>query len=93
MPYIPKVVRVALDLEDAPLPENAGQLNYCLTAVAIRYVEDNGLSYESINDVMGAFACAAQEFYRRVAADYEDIKIVANGDCYPLSMTGIPRGE
>lgn len=77
---------------DLQLPEGitfngVGTLNYLLTQVAIMYVKDEGLSYSSINDVMGAFACAAQEFYRRVAAPYEDTKILANGDVYPLAMT------
>jgi hypothetical protein len=63
-------------------PETAGELNFLLTREAISYVERHGLSYQSINDVMGVFASAAQEFYRRVAAPYEDEKIAQNGDVY-----------
>ena len=31
---------------------------------------------------MGALECAKLELYRRVAAPYEDVKIMENGDVY-----------
>lgn len=65
---------------------HAGELNYLLTQVAIDYIGHNGLSYRTINDVVGAFECAKAEFQRRVVADYEDQAILRNGDVYgPLS--------
>ena len=36
----------------------------------------------------GALRCAQMEFYRRVAAPYEDKKIQENGDVYPDDLTG-----
>lgn len=33
-------------------------------------------------DALGALECCKLEFYRRVAAPYEDSKIKSNGDCY-----------
>jgi len=64
--------------------ETAGELNYVITMVAIRYIRDHGLSYQTINDVMGAFISASQEFYRRVAVPYEEKKRKKNGDIpYP----------
>jgi hypothetical protein len=39
-------------------------------------------SYQSINDVLGALEGAKLEFYRRIAAPYEDTKIQENGDVY-----------
>lgn len=89
MPYIAPRKRTTVWTEGAL---EAGELNFLLTSIGTEYVTKNGLSYHTINDVMGAFACAAQEFYRRVAADYEDLAIIRNGDVYPLTMTGIPRG-
>lgn len=65
----------------------SGELNYRLTQLALIYVEYRGLNYATINDVVGAFECAKAEFIRRVVAPYEDAKILANGDVYPLSMT------
>ena len=38
------------------------------------------LRYFYLNRAMGVLECIKQEFYRRVAAPYEDIKIVENGD-------------
>lgn len=64
-------------------PSTAGELNYTLTSIAIQYIQDNGLSYGIINDILGAFSGASAEFYRRVAVPYEDTKIAENGDVYP----------
>lgn len=33
-------------------------------------------------DALGALECCKLEFYRRVAAPYEDSKIISNGDVY-----------
>lgn len=67
------------------LPEqigNVGELNYVLTTIANDYFQRNGMNYRAVNDVVGALRCAEAEFYRRVAAPYEDKKIEANGDVY-----------
>jgi len=85
MPYIPKKRR--LNLLPAAKVETVGELNYMMTILAIKYIKDHGLGYEQVNAVMGAFACAAQEFYDRVARPLEDKKIKENGDVYPRSMT------
>jgi hypothetical protein len=41
-----------------------------------------GLSYQTINDIVGALEGAKLEFYRRVAVPYEDKKIIENGDVF-----------
>lgn len=66
-----------------------GELNFLLTEVALEYVRSKGLNYTAINDVMGAFASAQAEFYRRVAVPYEDAKIRENGDVYPTFVDGV----
>jgi hypothetical protein len=38
------------------------------------------MPYERLNRAMGVLACVQAEFYRRVAAPYEDQKIAENGD-------------
>jgi hypothetical protein len=80
MPYIRKLDRqsIAVGRQET----NPGELNYSITQLLIRYIENNGLSYQSINDVLGALEGSKQEFYRRVAAPYEDKKIKENGDVY-----------
>ena len=62
-------------------------MNYAFTLLAIEYIERHGRCYASINDVMGALEGAKLEFYRRVVAPYEDLKIIMNGDVYEGSDT------
>lgn len=92
MPYVNEHDRnqVAwVDTADTP-----GQLNYVITRCLIDYVNGRGLSYQTINDVLGALEGAKQEFYRRVAVPYEHEKILENGDVsvYPSTMT-MPRSS
>lgn len=61
---------------------NAGELNYLFTIIARTYLTDNGLSYQNINDIIGALEGAKLELYRIVASPYEDNKIKENGDVY-----------
>ena len=62
--------------------ETAGELNYFLTDTILRYQKHKGLSYQTINDIVGALENCKQEYYRRVAIDYEKKKIKTNGDVY-----------
>jgi len=80
MPYIYQLRREYLDVYpiDAETP---GELNYVITKLLIDYVGGE-VSYQSINDVVGALEGAKLEFYRRVASPYEDKKILENGDVY-----------
>lgn len=80
MPYITPDRREAIDLDGQPL--SAGELNYAVTKLLKEYVDAAGLSYQAINDCLGALDGARAEFYRRVAVPYEDAKIKANGDVY-----------
>lgn len=81
MPYIDNRLRPELDTNKRP-PQTPGELNYCLTKLIIGYCR-RGLSYQHINDVLGAIEAAKMEFYRRVAVPYEDQKNIRNGDVYP----------
>lgn len=81
MPYIKHSIRYGLDSGEA-YPEDTGQLNFLLTQTVIQYMDSKGLSYQTINDVVGALEGAKLEFYRRVAAPYESAKMVENGDVY-----------
>jgi len=79
MPYIKKDRREALVNHTM---QTAGELNYNLTMVCKEYLELKRLSYATINDIVGALEGAKLEFYRRIAAPYEDTKIAENGDVY-----------
>lgn len=84
MPYIKKEDRIGIELGYRRAPANAGELNYMFTIVALAYWRRNG-RYQAINDIVGALEGAKLEFYRRVAAPYEDAKIEENGDVYSIS--------
>ena len=86
MPYIRAIDRDDVDhlIKDMKWVgiNNPGKLNYLITMLCKTYLIDNNLNYQTINDVVGALEGAKLEFYRRVAAPYEDIKIKENGDVY-----------
>lgn len=60
-----------------------GELNFQFTSVALDYLREHGLSYDTLNDISGAFTEAAAEFRRRVTVPYEERKRAINGDVYP----------
>lgn len=76
MPYIHEYRRSDAETD----PDTVGELNYAITVLLHRYIARFGLCYDNINDVLGAVEGAKQEFYRRIAAPYEDKKIKENGD-------------
>jgi uncharacterized protein DUF6899 len=96
MPYIKPEHRNALDpairelagsiagLARATPDESAfaGLLNYACTSLAMHVIEARfgRLRYGTIATVTGVFKNIADEFYRRVAAPYEDQQIANNGD-------------
>lgn len=81
MPYVTKEERELL-LRDLIGAESAGQLNYLFTSEIQSYIQTKGLSYQTLNDIIGALEGAKLELYRRVAANYEDRKRNENGDVY-----------
>jgi hypothetical protein len=84
MPYIKRAVRLAFECPAHYKPADPGQLNYLITKIVRDYAfgGTNGLSYQKINDVLGALEGAKLEFYRRVVAPYENAKMAENGDVY-----------
>lgn len=67
--------------------ENAGEVNYAITSLVDNYLQYNTRCYRTINEMIGALECAKLELYRRVAAPYEDTKIIYNGDAYTENNT------
>ena len=82
MPYIKREDREKFKDCINALPElkSPGELNYLFTVISYYYLRSNGLSYQKINDVLGALDGAGQELYRKIAIPYEDEKIKENGD-------------
>ncbi len=86
MPYIKPENRKKYDtilkelvsiLKTLPPEDVDGELNYIVTRL-LKGVYP--LRYYHINKAIGVLECAKLEFYRRVAAPYEDIKIKESGD-------------
>ncbi|MCW4013212.1 hypothetical protein DRO31_05435 [Candidatus Bathyarchaeota archaeon] len=77
-PQYDKVLAELTELLKKNPPESIdGHLNYVITKVI---KEVYPLRYYHINKAMGVLECVQHEFYRRVAAPYEDTKIEQNGD-------------
>jgi cystathionine beta-lyase family protein involved in aluminum resistance len=81
MPYIKKEARTEISDGRRPLT-TAGELNYAITVLLLGYTRVHGLSYQTLNEVVGVMECAKQEYYRRLAVPYEEMKILENGDLY-----------
>jgi len=86
MPYIKKEERAKYDnalkeltglLRAQPVEQVDGELNYVITRLL---KESYPLKYFSLNRAIGVLECCKLEFYRRVVAPYEDMKIKENGD-------------
>lgn len=99
MPYIKQEQRNGLDPRIESLLESmkaipefngskAGILNYVITRLACGTIGEE-VRYSKINEVIGAMECAKLELYRRVAAGYEDEKIIENGDAYPEALISL----
>ena len=64
-------------LKAQPVENIDGELNYIITRIL---KETYPLRYFNLNRAVGVLECCKLEFYRRVAAPYEDTKIEQNGD-------------
>lgn len=80
MPYLTPFNRQRL-AEGGPAL-TGGDLNYLFSQIIRSYIQENGLSYATLNEVTGALECCKMELYRRVVGPYEDTKIKENGDVY-----------
>ena len=47
------------------------------------------LCYSDYNEVVGLLESVKLEFYRRMVANYEDSKIIVNGDVYLFNEEGL----
>lgn len=84
MPYIKQEDRVKFEefLTKIPFCKNAGELNFMITSICDNYAIRHKKSYQVLNELIGALECLKLEYYRRIAAPYEDTKISENGDVY-----------
>ena len=81
MPYITQDRRKLID--NGLKPETTGELNYAITKLIDQFIVDaGGVRYAHINEIIGVLECAKLEAYRRIAAPYEDVKLLESGDVY-----------
>jgi hypothetical protein len=85
MPYIADNQRREKLDDGLETPMNAGELNFKITKLLDNYLYHHGLSYTTMNEIVGVMECAKLEFYRRIASPYEEKKIRENGDVFTLS--------
>lgn len=80
-PVIEHLHRTLVDLEcDDPENNTEGNINYAITRLLIMvYGDKDGTRYSQINDAMGILSCVQAEFYRKVAAPYENQKEFETG--------------
>jgi hypothetical protein len=85
MPHVKDFEMIEEELADSSLCNmNAGLLNAHITALCKIYLQQGSCNYERINTILGALEGAKLEFYRLVAAPYEDKKRKENGDAWKL---------
>jgi len=60
-------------------PQNAGELNYCITKLIHNYLQTFKESYSKYNEVIGVLSCVGRELYRIVISKYENKKRRENG--------------
>jgi hypothetical protein len=73
-----KILKNLVEILKALPPEEIdGELNYVVTKIL---KEVYPLRYFHINKAIGVLECIKLEYYRRVAAPYENLKIKETGD-------------
>lgn len=83
MPYIKEEKRNVLkQIGPNKFAATSGELNYQLTMVIKDFLLLHGNTYSTHNEIVGALECCKLEFYRRLTAELEDVKIEENGDVY-----------
>ena len=83
MPYIKKEDRKKFDTAIDLLSERIttdGDLNYVITSLVHKILENRGVNYQNMNNLVGALECAKGEFMRVVMGPYEDRKRKENGN-------------
>ncbi len=98
MPYVNRDRRFNLDPfvegltnEMAGEFSDAGAVNYVITKIIDDWLGRQP-TYAKINSAIGVLQCVQMELYRRVAAPYEDSKMMESGDVYRRREYPQPKG-
>jgi hypothetical protein len=83
LPYVNEERKKALaEGTVSPQELEPGDLNYLITELLVLYLATHEKNYTTLNAIVGALDSAKLEFYRRIVAPYEMIKMQENGDVY-----------
>lgn len=93
MPYIPQEKRMELDNKMNHLlnhiystSPSVGEMNFIISSIINNYIQgkedSNMFNYNVCNNLIGVLECAKLELYRKVVAEYEEVKINQNGPLY-----------
>jgi len=84
MPYISPAARGRLENGGLIIPrltdEPVGSLTYIIYLAMVMYMDTHSNSYQTRAEVLAAAESAKLEFYRRECANYEEAKLLENGD-------------
>lgn len=75
-PHINSLISKISDCDN--FQDNLGKINYCVSRIISGVM--GARSYSKIAMATGVLENIKQEFYRRIAESYEDMKIIQNGD-------------
>ena len=90
MPYISKVrsKEISIDAlkEIADKIKQPGELNYIITTLMVLYLKNIGTNYTNLSMVAAQGHNASYEFYRRLTAEYEDMKRLHEDNIDPYKL-------
>jgi len=95
MPYIKQSERENINEKSKDLVDyisnnniQIGEMNFIISNIINTYINktktENTFNYNVCNNLIGVLECAKLELYRKVVANYEDKKILENGDLYEI---------
>lgn len=78
----------------------SGHMNYVISRMFWKILQDDGMKYTKANNMIGALGCVKLELYRRFVAPYEDKMIEENGDVFEerdenryITLQDDPKGK
>jgi hypothetical protein len=94
MPYISRERRIILEPSPAAtLVRGAGELTFAFTEQIQGYIEGNGLSYQTLAEILGALRGAELDLERRIITPYEQMKQEDNGDVWSPAILDAAHGR
>ena len=82
MPYIKLDLRENFDIDIDTIAgqiQNSGDLTYVIYKLLLKTLPKK-YNYANLAHNMGVISCVKEEFYRKIVAPYEELKIKENGD-------------